>query len=320
MSAIQEHEKKLNIYQKLYSLIDSYKYKPNSSLRGNKIDYYRISPFIILHMGCLLVFYVKISQIAIFTALFLYFIRLFAITAFYHRYFSHRAFKTSRTWQFVFAVLGASSAQRGPLWWAAHHRNHHRHSDRFEDHHSPRQHGFWTSHIKWFLLTKNFETNTKLIPDLIKFPELVFLDRFDIIVPIILGLLIFFSGFILNYFYPSLQTNGLQLLVWGFFISTVAVMHTTFSINSIAHRYGKRRYNIKDDSRNNFLLAIFSLGEGWHNNHHYFPSSACQGFFWWEIDVTYYILRLMSFMGIINNMRLVPKEIRENFDRNQKEP
>ena len=301
----------------MVSLVDSYRYQPDPAMADNEIDYYRIFPFIFLHLGCFLVFFVGISPVAVLVALILYFVRVFAITAFYHRYFSHRAFRTSRAWQLVFAILGASAAQRGPLWWAAHHRNHHRHPDMLADHHSPKQHGFWTSHIKWFLFTKNFATNTKLIPDLMKFPELIFLDRFDVIVPAVLGIVLFFIGFALNYFYPLLETNGLQFVVWGFFISTIAVMHTTFSINSLAHLFGTRRYKTKDHSRNNFWLAIFSLGEGWHNNHHHFSSSARQGFFWWEIDITYYILKLMSFVGIIHSLCVVPKEIKEDFAGNQ---
>jgi stearoyl-CoA desaturase (delta-9 desaturase) len=299
------------IVNRILYLLDTSQYRAYAD--KDEIDYFRISPFILLHLGLVMVFWVGVSKTAIITAILLYFLRMFAITAFYHRYFAHRAYKTSRAWQLVFAICGAAAAQRGPLWWSAHHRHHHKHTDTVEDKHSPTQQGFWFSHIKWFLLSKNFKTNTALVSDLIKYPELVFLDRFDILVPGLLALFIFLTGYFLNIFYPELGTNGLQLLTWGFFVSTVAVMHGTFAINSIAHLFGKKRYATKDASYNNLWLAILSLGEGWHNNHHYYPASAKQGFFWWEIDITYYILKLMAYLGIIYDVRLVPAEIKYRY-------
>ena len=288
--------------------------KVNAASEGpkadNAIDLLRIVPYIFLHLACLGVFWVGFSMTAALTALLLYALRVFAITGFYHRYFSHRTFKTSRVAQFIFAILGASSAERGPIWWAAHHRDHHRYSDQPEDPHSPKQHGFWWSHMLWFLSNKNVKTNFDCVPDLVKFPELMFLDRFDKLVPVTLAISLFWIGHILAIYSPVLGTTGLQMLVWGFFISTIAVMQATFSINSLTHCFGSRRYPTKDDSRNNFWLALLTFGEGWHNNHHHFPGSVYQGFYWWEIDITYYVLRLLAAFGIIWDLRKVPREIR----------
>tara|TARA_B100000686_G_scaffold168123_1_gene175560 strand:+ start:4726 stop:5634 length:909 start_codon:yes stop_codon:yes gene_type:complete len=273
------------------------------------VDWVRCLPFFFLHIACLNVFWVGFSYTAFFLAGSLYFLRMFAITGFYHRYFSHRAFKTSRWVQLIFAIIGASSAQRGPLWWAAHHRHHHRYSDSPEDIHSPVQSGFFWSHMFWFTNRSNFKTKSHLISDLNHFPELQWIDRFDIVIPVILGVHLFITGEIFQNYFPELETNGPQLLVWGI-ISTVFLFHATCSTNSIAHLFGTKRYKTGDSSRNNFWIALLTLGEGWHNNHHHYPSSVQQGFYWWEIDVTYWILFIMSKLGLVWGLRLVPNKIK----------
>ena len=260
-----------------------------------------------MHLGCLGVIWVGWSPVAVIVAVILYLARMFAITAFYHRYFSHRTFHTSRFGQFLFAIFGNCAIQRGALWWAAVHRHHHKHSDHEEDIHSPGIRGFVWAHIGWMTSSRNFPTDYSLVPDLAKYPELVFLNRFDLIVPAIYGAAVFGLGAMLNALFPSLGTSGWQMLVWGFFISTVFLLHGTLFINSLAHTFGRRRFETADDSRNSFLLALITLGEGWHNNHHHYMSSARQGFFWWEIDITYYLLRLLSAFGLIWNVRQVPK-------------
>lgn len=274
------------------------------------IDYWRVIPFTLLHLACFGVLWVGWSWFAVMFAIALYGLRMFAITGFYHRYFAHKAFQTSRSGQFLFAVLGASAVQRGPLWWAAHHREHHVYSDQAQDTHSPVQHGFIWSHVGWFLSNAHFATKMERVKELAKFPELRFLDRFDVIVPICLALGIYCFGEALAHWMPELNTNGLQLLVWGFAISTVVLYHATFSVNSLAHVWGWRRYQTRDHSRNNFFLAILTLGEGWHNNHHHYPGAAKQGFYWWEIDLTYYGLKLLALTGLIWNLKAVPNEIR----------
>lgn len=277
---------------------------------ADRPDWLRIIPFAFLHLACLGVIWVGWSPVAVLVAVALYVIRMFAVTGFYHRYFSHRTFKTSRLWQFLFAVLAGTAVQRGPLWWAAHHRHHHRHSDQEDDRHSPSQHGFYWSHVGWIISKGNFRTNIEYVRDLAKYPELVFLDRFDTLVPILLAGSMFGLGACMESFVPGLGTNGLQMLVWGFFISTVVLFHATCTINSLAHVFGRQRYQTGDHSRNSFLLALLTLGEGWHNNHHHFPASTRQGFYWWEIDITWYLLRGLSWLGIVSDLRGVPERVR----------
>lgn len=275
-----------------------------------RIDWARVVPFIGMHLACLAVFWVGFSWTAFWVALGLYALRMFALTAFYHRYFSHRAFRAPRAVQFAFAVLGASAVQRGPLWWAAHHRNHHRHSDRPEDVHSPVQRGFFWSHVGWFLTRRGFATDWSVIPDLAKFPELRLLDRFDLLVPVALATALYALGTWLETAHPDLGTSGGQMLVWGFFISTVVLFHATVTINSLAHRFGSRRFDTPDNSRNNLWLALLTFGEGWHNNHHHYPGSARQGFRWWEVDLTYYLLRAMAAVGLVHTLKPVPAGLR----------
>ena len=275
------------------------------------VDWMRCIPFAVMHLMCLGVIWVGWSGSAVAVAVALYVLRMFAITGFYHRYFSHRTFKTSRWGQFLFALLGACAVQRGPLWWAAHHRHHHRHSDQEKDRHSPIRQGFLWSHMGWFMSRVNFPTNLQAVADLAKFPELRFLDRFDVLVAISLGVALYLLGVALATFAPTLETSGLQMLIWGFFISTVVLYHGTYTINSLAHTMGRKRYDTQDTSGNSFFLALITLGEGWHNNHHHYPATVRQGFYWWEIDLTYYLLVLLSWTGLIWDLRPVPKHIRD---------
>jgi stearoyl-CoA desaturase (delta-9 desaturase) len=275
-------------------------------LRDQGIDWARAIPFIAIHLGCLGVLWVGVSPAAVATALLMYTLRIFALTAFYHRYFSHRTFRTSRSAQFVFAILGASCVQRGPLWWAAHHRSHHGHADTPADLHSPRQQGFWWSHTGWFLTRRAFATNWQRIPDLSGYPELRWLDRYDVVVPVMTLALMFGWGAILHRVAPQWGAGGMQMVVWGFCISTVALYHATFSINSLAHRYGKVRYKTSDNSRNNLWLAVLTFGEGWHNNHHFYPGSARQGFRRREVDLTWYGLWALAKVGVIWDLKPVP--------------
>jgi len=272
----------------------------------DRIDWIRIVPFIFVHLGCIGVTVVEISWTAVYACLAMYFTRMFAITAFYHRYFSHRSFTMRRGVQFMAALLGSTAAQRGPLWWAANHRHHHRHSDTPDDPHSPRQGGFWHSQLGWIVMKRNFRTRKDLVKDLMRYPELIFLDRFDWIVPLLTGGAVFGLGHWLAVSAPSLGTDGPQLLVWGFFVPTVALFHATSAVNSIAHTFGNRRYPNPDNSRNNWMLAVIALGEGWHNNHHRFPTCAKQGIAWWEIDVTYYLIRVMACSGLVSGVRVKP--------------
>jgi stearoyl-CoA desaturase (delta-9 desaturase) len=282
---------------------------PDPSTLPEKINWQRTLPFLFLHGGCLALFCVGVSSVSLVAALLLYVIRMFAITGFYHRYFSHRTFKTSRLFQFLCAVLGNTSMQRGPLWWAATHRHHHTHSDEEEDKHSPLRKGFLWSHIGWLTSMKNFPTPYNKVHDLSRYPELVFLNRYDKTVPILYGVLMFGIGFFLEKKFPSLGVTAGQFFVWTFFISTTLLLHGTLFINSLAHLWGDRPYQTEDDSRNNFWLSLITLGEGWHNNHHRYPHAARQGFRWWEVDITYYGLKILSCIGFIWDLRPVPVSI-----------
>lgn len=253
----------------------------------DRIDWLRVVPFVSLHLACLLVFWVGWSPVAVGAAVGFYVIRMLAITGVYHRYFSHHTYKASRFRQFLGALIGATSAQRGPLWWAFHHGHHHRFADQPEDIHSPIHKGFLWSHMLWILTPRYFATDRQLVKDWSRFPELVFLNRFDILPPLGLLLVLLAVGRLLGAYAPALGTSGLQMMVWGFAISTVVLFHATATINSLDHLIGRRRYNTPDHSRNNWFLALITLGEGCHNNHHHYAIATRQGFFWWELDLTY---------------------------------
>ena len=279
------------------------------------VEWVRCIPFIILHAGCFGVLWTGVSAFAAWSALALYVVRMFAVTGIYHRYFSHKTYSTSRVGQFLLALWGGTTVQRGALWWAYHHRHHHQHSDDPEDAHSPHVHGFWWSHIGWITSRRNFPTDYSTIKDLAKYPELVWLNRFDTVVPLLYAFALYGLGALLETHAPGLGTNGWQMLVWGFFISTTALFHGTACINSMAHLMGRRRFQTSDDSRNSFILAIICLGEGWHNNHHRYQSATRNGFYWWEIDITYYGLKALSWTGLIWGLKPVPKSIMEEAAR-----
>ena len=264
-----------------------------------------------VHAACFLVIWAGFSWTALAVCVFLYVIRMFGITGAFHRYFSHRTYQTSRPFQFVLGFLGTTSAQKGPIWWASHHRHHHRHSDTPEDMHSPVIHGIYYAHVGWVLSSEFAHTRTELVKDLTAFPEIRWLDSYNLVPPIILAVATYFLGVWLGHSYPQLGTNGFQMLVWGFFISTVLLYHGTFCINSFTHIIGRRRFKTTDNSRNHWLLALITLGEGWHNNHHRYPGSERQGFYWWELDVSHYILKCLSWMGLVWDLREPPERIYE---------
>ena len=296
----------------LFQWIDSdYSSETPEAIRAQPdgVNLVRCIPFLILHLGCLGVIWTGWSWLAVSLAVALYFIRMFAVTGIYHRYFSHKTYSTSRFGQFLLALLGATCVQRGGLWWAYHHRHHHQHSDEPSDAHSPHVHGFWWSHIGWITSRRNFPTDYTKIRDLAKYPELVFLNRFDVIVPVLFATALLVLGQSLEQAFPTWHTSGPQLLVWGFFISTTALFHGTSCINSLAHLMGGRRFATSDDSRNSFILSLITLGEGWHNNHHRYMSSTRQGFYWWELDITYYILKALSWTGFIWDLKPVPASV-----------
>jgi len=254
-------------------------------------------PFILLHFLPLLAFVTGVTWRAVWLGVILYFVRMLAITAGYHRYFSHRSYRLGRVSQFVLAFIGSTAAQKGALWWAAHHRAHHKNSDTERDIHSPIR-GFWWSHVGWILCDKYNKTDSDAIKDFTRYPELVWLDKHDWIGPWSLGI-------------ASYLIAGWSGLLIGFFASTIVLWHATFCVNSLAHVLGRRVYDTTDTSRNSTIVALITSGEGWHNNHHRYPWAARQGFRWWQIDVTYYVLRLFSFVGIVHDLRPVPRAVRD---------
>ena len=256
-------------------------------------------PFVLVHLACFGAIWTGVSWAMVALCLGLYVLRMFAITAGYHRYFSHRSFKTSRWFQFVLAFLAQSTSQKSVIWWAVLHRHHHKHSDTELDVHSPRQRGFWYSHVGWIFDQRYEQVDPSQAPDLARYPELLFLLRYEQLPSIVLAVACWLAF-------------GWEGLVVGFFWSTVLLYHGTFFINSLAHVHGKQRYATGDDSRNNWWLAIITLGEGWHNNHHAYQRSARQGFRWWELDVTYYILKGLEALRLVYDMGKPPADVVEN--------
>jgi stearoyl-CoA desaturase (Delta-9 desaturase) len=277
--------------------------KPSdSSDTHNDIIYPSAIPFVLVHLSCAAAIWTGITWQAVAIGFVLYWLRIFAIGAGYHRYFSHRAFSTSRAFQFVLALLSQSTAQKSVLWWAAKHRHHHLHSDTERDVHSPRQMGFWYSHVGWIFARGHGKTDLVKVADFARYPELMWLHRYELVPAIALGVLCWLIG-------------GWSGLVVGFFWSTVFVYHATFCINSLAHVHGRKRYVTGDDSRNNWLLALFTMGEGWHNNHHACQSSVRQGFRWWEYDPTFYILKALSWLRVVWDLKRPPEAVLRNQQR-----
>jgi stearoyl-CoA desaturase (delta-9 desaturase) len=262
-----------------------------------------------LHVAAVAVLWVGWSWAALGFCLLLYLLRMFAITGFYHRYFSHRTFRTSRAFQALMAVWGLTAMQRGPLWWASHHRHHHRHSDEPCDLHSPRHHGFFWAHMGWVTSAEALHPDLDSVRDLSRYPELDWLDRYPMAVYIPFGLACWGYGVAASHYAPWLQLTGAQAFVWGFIISTLLLYHGTYTINSLSHVFGSQRFVTGDDSRNNWLLSLITLGEGWHNNHHHYPGSVRQGFAWWEIDITYYGLLVLRAWGLIWELNPVPEKV-----------
>jgi stearoyl-CoA desaturase (Delta-9 desaturase) len=268
----------------------------------NDIVYPSAIPFVLVHLACAAAIWTGITWQAVAIGFVLYWLRIFAIGAGYHRYFSHRAFSTSRAFQFVLALLSQSTAQKSVLWWAAKHRHHHLHSDTERDVHSPRQKGFWYSHVGWIFARGHGKTDLVKVADFARYPELMWLHRYELVPAVALGVLCWLI-------------EGWPGLVVGFFWSTVFVYHATFCINSLAHVHGRKRYVTGDDSRNNWFLAFFTMGEGWHNNHHACQSSVRQGFRWWEYDPTFYILKALSWLRVVWDLKRPPEAVLRNQQR-----
>jgi stearoyl-CoA desaturase (delta-9 desaturase) len=265
------------------------------SLWEIKTDWFKSIPFVIIHLLPLGLFWTGATAADWAVCFGLYVVRMFFITGVFHRYFAHRSYRMGRVMQFLMAFGGTTSAQKGPLWWAAHHRVHHKLSDLENDVHSPKD-GFVWSHVGWILSNAHDDTQWDKIKDFAKYPELRWLNTYNLVPPALLGLSTFLVG-------------GWSMLLCGFFLSTALLYHGTFSINSFAHIWGRRRFVTTDTSRNSFICALITLGEGWHNNHHYYQSSTNMGFYWWEIDITFYLLKVLSWVGLVHGLRKPPAHV-----------
>lgn len=267
---------------------------------SKRVDWAKSIPFFLIHLAAVVaVVATGWSWKGFALAIALYYVRMFGVTAGYHRYFSHRSFRTGRVMQFVFAVLAQSSAQKGVLWWAAHHRVHHKLSDKPGDVHSVLLDGFWWSHVGWILSDKHEATETDKVRDLEKFPELVWLNKYHLVPPTVLAVGLYLVG-------------GWHAFIWGLLVSTVLLWHGTFTINSLTHMFGRRRYATTDNSKNSLILALITMGEGWHNNHHYYQRSVRQGFYWWEVDPTFYILKAFEMLGLVWDLHAPPRHVRDS--------
>jgi stearoyl-CoA desaturase (delta-9 desaturase) len=260
-------------------------------------------PILAMHAGCLLIFWTGASSFALSVCAACFVVRMFGITAGYHRYFAHRAYRTSRPFRLLLGVLGASACQLGPLWWAGHHRRHHRHADTERDPHAPGVRGAWWAHMGWLLCRKHLDTPWRDVPDLARHPELRALERWHALAPLSLALGLFALGSWLERAAPPIGTSGLELLAWGFFVSTVLLYHTVFAVNSLGHTVGARRFASGDKSRNVWWLALPTLGDAWHNNHHFDPPSARHGIGRYELDLAWLALRALERLGLVWDLR-----------------
>ncbi|MFG0329023.1 MAG: acyl-CoA desaturase [Phycisphaerales bacterium] len=270
----------------------------------------RITPFLFVHFAIAAVFVVPFAWWLPLIAALTYAVLLTGSAGWMHRYFSHRCFRTSRWFQALLAFWGGCAAQRGALWWAAHHRRHHAFSDDHDDPHSPLEAGFWHAHVAWIWADENQDTDSRWVKDLWRYPELRVLDRLYWIPPLILWTLFGAVGF---WYGAATGANpwlwAAALVIWGPIVGTVAAWHGTFAINSITHLWGRRRYKTDDESRNNAFVAFLNMGEGWHNNHHYYPYSANSGFYWWEFDPVYYVIVVFEKLGLVWDVKRAPKRV-----------
>ena len=259
----------------------------------------QITIFWSIQASALLVFFVPFSWALVGLWAASHFIRAIGLTLAFHRYFAHRSFQMNRVARFVWAFIGTAAMQKGPLWWAGHHVNHHRYADRDGDPHSPAISGFYYAHIGWFLNDTKYDRlppTNPVVRDFSKAPEIAWLEQCFWAPPLMFAVALFLIG-------------GWPYFIWGFATPTMTLAHATFAINTVNHLWGSRRFETHDDSRNNAVTAFFSAGEGWHNNHHRYQRAARNGFYWWEVDITWYVIRAMAAVSLAWNIQEVPTRI-----------
>jgi stearoyl-CoA desaturase (delta-9 desaturase) len=263
-----------------------------------------------MHLACFAVYFSGFSWPALWVALIMYVVKGMGVTTGYHRLLAHRSFKTNRIVQFLLTFAGGLAMQGGPLWWVAHHRSHHRDTDKIDDIHSPVTKGMWQSHMGWMMSNNAFHEQGSNARDLYNYPELKLLQRHYVWILIFQVFALYSLGYGWASWFPESGASGLQFLVWGFFVSTVFTWHVTFSVNSICHRWGARDYDAGDASTNNVVIGFLAFGEGWHNNHHFYPSSARHGLRWWQFDPTWILIRGLCLLGLASEPK-IPKEFRD---------
>ena len=249
---------------------------------------------VLLHIAAIVaLFHFSWKNVAI-AAVFYYMTTGLGISMGYHRLHTHRSYKVPRWLEYFFALCGTLTLEGGPIFWVAVHRLHHQLSDQPGDPHSPRDGAFW-SHMGWILWGETNHNNTKVMskyaPDLAKHKFYVWLTNYHWVPNVVLGAIVLVLG-------------GLDMFLWAMCFRIVFGLHATWAVNSATHMFGRRRFNIRDDSRNTWWIAIISFGEGWHNNHHAHPTSARHGLAWYEFDPSWILIRSLRFFGLAKNVRV----------------
>ena len=248
----------------------------------------------LFHVGALAALFM-FNWHALAAAIFLYWLATgLGISMGYHRLHTHRSYKVPVGLEYFFALCGSLTLEGGPISWVATHRIHHQKSDQPGDPHSPRD-GAWWAHVGWLILGEANHNNTrkmsKYAPDLAKDPFYVWLNNYHWVPLLVLGVVLFAIG-------------GLPLFLWGICLRIVVGLHATWLVNSATHMWGARRFPTRDDSRNNWWVALLTFGEGWHNNHHAHPTSARHGLAWYEFDPTWILLKVLRRLGIAKSIRV----------------
>jgi fatty-acid desaturase len=248
----------------------------------------------ILHVGAIAALFM-FSWKTLAVAVFLYWMTTgLGISMGYHRLHTHRSYKVPVFLEYFFAVCGALTLEGGPIFWVATHRIHHQKSDQEGDPHSPRD-GAWWAHVGWLLFGESKHNNTRLMskyaPDLAKDRFYVWLNNYHWVPMLVLTAVLFAAG-------------GLQLVLWGICLRVVVGLHATWLVNSATHLWGSRRFVTRDDSRNNWWVALMTFGEGWHNNHHAHPTSARHGLAWYELDISWIQIKVLKFLGVAKSIHV----------------
>ncbi len=280
---------------------------------GAKLDYSlpNITRVLLVHAGLLFAFKVGISWVAFATFMVTYYVKLFAVSGVFHRYYTHRSYEMGRGFCFLWSFIGCTAGQRGPLSWTTVHSKHHQHSDKKGDPHSPVQRGLFYAHLGWLLAKEPLPTSDALVRKYKDRPEILWLDRHYNVPFIALFALLYALGAWLESSFPALGTSPGQMMLWGGLASSILLLHSTCSLNSFAHVFGIRVRETPDNSRNLWWLYPFLVGENYHNNHHKFPRSANFGVDKRQYDLLFFVLLVFQKLGLVKNVRDASRTLRE---------